>query len=44
MDKFFIDSIRELIPFEVEEIYASRPKDEETQVMIADYWDNVTSI
>lgn len=41
---FFTDSIRDLIPFEVEEIYAARPKDEETQVMISDYWDNVTSI
>lgn len=41
---FFTDSIRDLLPFEVEEIYPSRPKDEETQVMLADYWDNVTSI
>ncbi|QBP07633.1 hypothetical protein HOV30_gp207 [Erwinia phage Derbicus] len=44
VEKFFTDSIRDLIPFEVEAVYSSRPKDEETQVMLADYWDNVTSI
>lgn len=44
VDKFFADSIRDFIPFEVEEIYPSRPKDEMVQLMLADYWDNVTSI
>lgn len=44
VDKFFTDSIREFIPFGVEEIYPSRPKDELTQLMISDYWDSVTAI
>lgn len=44
VEKFFIDSIRDIIPFPVEEAYPSRPKDELVQLMISNYWDNTTAI
>lgn len=44
VEKFFTNSIRDILPFEVEEVYPSRPKDELTQAMISNYWDNVTTI
>ncbi len=43
VERFFTDSIRELIPFECSEIIPSRSKDEATQAMMSHHWDVETN-
>lgn len=44
VERFELESIREFIPFAIEDAIPSRPKNEEDQVMLRDYWDNVTRL
>lgn len=44
VERFELESIRDYIPFEVEETMASRPKNEEDQIFLRDYWDNVITL
>tara|TARA_Y100001956_G_scaffold4801_1_gene4347 strand:- start:36 stop:707 length:672 start_codon:yes stop_codon:yes gene_type:complete len=43
VERFFTDSIRDLIPFECSEIIPSRSKDEATQAMMSHHWDVETN-
>lgn len=44
VERFELESIREHVPFEIEDAIPSRPKDEADQLMLRDYWDNVTRL
>ncbi|ANZ48534.1 hypothetical protein BIZ78_gp041 [Erwinia phage vB_EamM_Caitlin] len=44
VERYELESIREFIPFEVEATMASRPSNQEDQVFLRDYWDNVISL
>lgn len=43
VERFFVETIRDLIPFEVGDIMAGRPKAQEEQAEISHMWDTVTN-
>lgn len=44
VERFELESIKDFIPFEVEATMASRPSNQEDQVFLRHYWDNVISL
>ncbi|QVW28753.1 hypothetical protein pEaSNUABM8_00256 [Erwinia phage pEa_SNUABM_8] len=44
VERFELETIRDLIPFEVEEAMPSRPSKQEDKVFLSNYWDNVISL
>jgi len=44
VERYELESIREFLPFEIEEALPGRPQNEEDGNFLRDYWDNVTRL